>query len=98
MHSRMPQLFSQQAYIAQHFLHVGEFVFLQRVFHVLVHAILFPISTHECTPECRSFFRSKRTARNIRSFTAPAEMPSASAISAYDSSSINPSCATTRRR
>src|SRR5258705_10362870 len=79
--------------VTQHFSEAVEFFSLQRIFHPVFQGIL-----HGCTPARCNFFRNKRTARNMRSFTAPAEIPNASPIFGYVSSSINPSCATTRRR
>src|SRR5262249_8093996 len=61
--------------------------------------VLVPVSiVHGLIPASWSLFLSRRTPRNMRTFTAFSEMPSAAAISLYGSSSTRPSSTTTRRR
>src|SRR5713226_54123 len=50
---------------------------------------------HGSTPNRCSFLRSRRTARKTRDFTAPTEIPSASAICSYGSSSMSARVAAT---
>src|SRR5438552_11297139 len=68
---------------------------LEEIFHLFV--ILF--TAHfalTSTPKELSFLRRIRTARNTRTLTRATEMPAASAISLYGSSSIRASVATRR--
>src|SRR5260370_6891284 len=80
---------------AQGFAKVFEFVLARSLFAQILSQV---VIAHGRTPCFSSFVRNMRTPRNIRSLAATGVIPSDSAISWYDSSSIRPSWTTTRRR
>src|SRR5215467_9210950 len=72
-----------------------DFLFVFLVGHFAVHRTVVPLAA-AATPSELSFLRNMRTARNTRTFTSAWEMPAASAISLYGSSSMSASVATRR--
>src|SRR5215471_7258944 len=72
-----------------------DFLFVFLVGHFAVHRTVVPLAV-AATPSELSFLRNRRTARNTRTFTSASEMPAASAISQYGSSSMSASVATRR--
>src|SRR5215472_10339409 len=72
-----------------------DFLFAFLVGHFAVHKTIVPLAA-AATPSELSFLRNRRTARNTRTFTSASEMPAASAISQYGSSSISARVATRR--
>src|SRR5215469_15388277 len=72
-----------------------DFLFVFLIGNFAVHGTIVPLGA-AATPSELSFLRNMRTARNTRTFTSASEMPAASVISQYGSSSMSANDATRR--